>query len=264
MNADEGTGDHPAHAELQAGDLVGHLADPIELVERDHLLVGRHLEHAVLGGVDDRPPGADVLLPQLLEDLGAGGGLVAEHPAPDALLEGLDDLGREAARVGPEGLLGHEPGHLPVSGRGVLAGAALGHLAEGPFGLRVPSAVEGRRQIAQTERAQVRDLHVARSEDVPEGVAPFVAEGSRVGRRTHAQTIADDDDGAPEGPHQDRSERHRVATASASAASAHQATCSWWRNQVICRLAYRMVSLTISRRASSTPSAPRTMAAACR
>src|SRR5207249_766363 len=81
VGSDEGTGDHPADAELQARDLVPDPADAIQLLEGDDPLVGRDLEDAILRRVDDRMASAQMLFAELLQDLRARGGRVAEHAA---------------------------------------------------------------------------------------------------------------------------------------------------------------------------------------
>src|SRR5438093_7984632 len=112
-----------------------------------------------------------MLFAELLQDLRAGSRLVAEDRPADARLEGTDDLGREPGRIGPERSLGHQAGHLPVAGGRVLAGAALGHLPEGPVGPRIAGPGEARGEVAEAEGAQVGDLHVPGCENVSEGVA---------------------------------------------------------------------------------------------
>ena len=64
--------------------LAGRAAGLVQLLERHRLLVGGDLEDAVGRRVDDPRAGALVLLPQPLDDLGARGGDVADHPAAGA------------------------------------------------------------------------------------------------------------------------------------------------------------------------------------
>ena len=79
--ADERARDHAARCRSSSHSSRAILADAIQLGERDDLLVRGDLEHAVGRGVDDRLAGAHVLGAELVEDLGAGGGLVAERAA---------------------------------------------------------------------------------------------------------------------------------------------------------------------------------------
>ena len=73
--------DHAADRVLAGEDLARGAAGLVELLERDRLLVRRDLEDRVGGGVDDPLAGALMLLAELLDDLRARGGLVAEHAA---------------------------------------------------------------------------------------------------------------------------------------------------------------------------------------
>ena len=120
--ADERPRDHAAHFVRSAQDLARRLADLVEFPQRDDFFVRGDLEDAVGRGVDDRRAGAHVLLAQFLDDLGAGGGLVAERAAADAALEFVHDLGREAVRIERKRLVQMDADHFPVAGGRVLAG----------------------------------------------------------------------------------------------------------------------------------------------
>ena len=76
----------------------------VELLERDRLLVRGDLEDRVGRRVDDPLAGPLVLLAELLDDLRARRGLVAEHAAPGPVHERVDHVVREAVRVGRERL----------------------------------------------------------------------------------------------------------------------------------------------------------------
>ena len=85
----ERAGDHPADGVL-AGEQPSRDAAPlVQRRQRHHVLVRRDLEHGVAARVHDGLAGADVLLAELRDDLGARRGDVAEDPAPDRLLERL-------------------------------------------------------------------------------------------------------------------------------------------------------------------------------
>ena len=73
-------------------------AGVVQLLQRDRLLVGGDLKDAVGRGVDDPVAGALVLLAELLDDLGAGGGVVADHAAPGLARELVQQLLRKAVR----------------------------------------------------------------------------------------------------------------------------------------------------------------------
>ncbi len=96
--AGEGAGDDAADFIGAAKDIARGFADFVELEERDHFFVRGHLKNAVGGGVDNGRAGADVLFAQLLDDLRAGGGFVAQRVASDTALEGLHHFGRKAMR----------------------------------------------------------------------------------------------------------------------------------------------------------------------
>src|SRR4029079_4881223 len=131
---------------------------------------------------------------ELVEDDGAGGGLVAEGLAADAPLVLANDLGRKAARVGAEGVGDNETHHLPMAGNRVLAVADLAHAAIG----RRRRVTRGRlrQRVQQAEARHRRELLMVRLQDVAEGVGALGAEVGRVGELTDAEGVADDDDGA--------------------------------------------------------------------
>jgi hypothetical protein len=209
----------------QARDLVAGAAPLVERLERDEILVGGDLEHAVPGRVQDGRPGPQVLGAQLLQDFRSRSGLVAQDLAADASLEGLHDLRREPFGVDAEGVFGDDARHLPVAGGGVLARAALGHLPEGAIGARATRAIERRSQVAEAEAGQIRNRHRPRRQDMAEGVASLVAEGGGVGRLANPEPIANDDDRAPEGAAHGPSIQ-RSAAAKASSGSANQMAVS--------------------------------------
>src|SRR3990172_8109069 len=101
--------------------------------------MGCNLKDTVGRGVDDGLAGPNMLLAQLLDDLGAGRWKVTEDLPADGLAEGLDDLGRKTAGVGGEGFTDPHSHHLPVAGRGVFSLRALGHLSEGALRMSRPS-----------------------------------------------------------------------------------------------------------------------------
>ena len=90
----------------------------------EDVVVGGDLQHRVGRRVEDQLAGAQVMLgPELLDDLGAAGGLVAAEAQARGLLDGGDDLGREAVGVGRQRRRRHHAHELPVAGGRVLAGA---------------------------------------------------------------------------------------------------------------------------------------------
>ena len=103
-----------------------------------------------------------MLLAQLLDNLGPGRRRVAEHRAPDRLLERLDDLRREALRIQGEGSLQDDAAHLPMPRGRVLARRALGEPAVGGprRGLR-------RHALDRGEQAEAQPLEVRGVDPTP-------------------------------------------------------------------------------------------------
>ena len=94
------------------------------------------LEDRVGGSVDDRLPGGDVLVAEVLDDTGTGSRPVAQDAAADGALEWLHHLRRKTVWVGREGALEDDAHHLPVTGGRVFAGATLEKPAVGRLGPR--------------------------------------------------------------------------------------------------------------------------------
>ena len=134
--AGERARDHAAHFVRSAQNLARRLAHLVEFPERDHFLVRGDLEDAVGRGVDDGRAGAHVLDAEFLDDLGAGGGLVAQRTAADAAFEFAHHVRREAVRIERERLGEMNADHFPMAGGGVLAGRRQGALAVGAGGRR--------------------------------------------------------------------------------------------------------------------------------
>ncbi len=191
--AHERPGDHAPHLVRRRQEFPGGLADPVELLHRDHLLVRRHLEDAVGRGVDDGLARAQVLLAQLLDDLGARSRLVAQRPPADGRFELFHQLGGKTVRVGGEGMLLVEPGHLPVPGGGVLAVRGDGGPAVGPGGSGRRLQVGQRLDVGQPQANQGGQLQRARGRHVAQGVPPRVAEPGRVGHRADAHAVEHDE-----------------------------------------------------------------------
>ena len=133
-----------------AQDLAGDRTIAVELLQRHHLDVAGDLEHAVRRRVDDGPPGDHVLPAKLRDDLGARGGFVAQHIAPDPPAERTQHLFGETIGIHREGPGGDHPHVLPVAVGGVLTGGELGQPArqgegardrrDSPQGVQIPQA----------------------------------------------------------------------------------------------------------------------------
>ena len=180
--ADEGSRDHSRHTEgIQ--DASRFDGDLVESLEAEVLLVRRDLEDAVRAGVDDRLARPDVLLAELGDHRGSRRGPVAEDPlelaAPD---ERVDDLRREAVGEGGERALQRAPHHLPVTGRGVLAGGLLGTAPEHCFRIARFRELLHADDVAQPQLDQPGCLQTSsRGDDVIEGVRPRITEALGIG-----------------------------------------------------------------------------------
>ena len=194
--AGEGPRDHAAHFVRSAQDLARGLAHLVELPERDDFFVRGDLEDAVGGGVDDRRAGAHVLVAEFLDDLGAGGGLVAERAAAGAAFEFAHDVGREAVRVERKRLGEMDADHLPVAGGGVLAGRGERALAVGAGGGGGGGDAGERLDVAEAQARQVRQLDAADARDVAQRVAARVAILRGIGHFADADAVENDPDDA--------------------------------------------------------------------
>ena len=75
-SAHKGTGNDPAYAVISPENFPGFPAGIVQLLKGNHILMGRHLEHGVGGGVDD-PFARFHVLPAVIPDhVGAGIGKV--------------------------------------------------------------------------------------------------------------------------------------------------------------------------------------------
>ena len=132
-----GAGNDPAHAVVTLENGSRLPAALIQLLQRDPLFVCRHLEDGVGGGVNDPLTRFLLLHTVVMDDGGAGVGLVAQDPPACSLLKFLQNLLREALRIRGHGLGRNHTGDLPVADGGVLAHRGLCQLANGPIGVRL-------------------------------------------------------------------------------------------------------------------------------
>ena len=166
----------------------------VELLERDRLLVRGDLEDGVGRRVDDPLPRLLVLLAELLDDLGPGGGLVAEHAAARAVHERVDHLVREPVRIGRERCRRDDAHQLPVTGGRVLPLRPLEQPARDRRRVGLRRAALERLDVAEAERLQVRQVEPAdRSGDVPERVRALVTAVGRVRQLPRADGVEHDD-----------------------------------------------------------------------
>jgi hypothetical protein len=116
-----------------------------------------------------------VLLAQLLDDLRARRGLVAENAATGLVHERVDDLVRKAVRVRRERRRRDDTHQLPVAGGGVLALRTLEQPAGDRWSPGLRRAAFERHDVAETECLEVREVEPAdRLRDVAERVRALV------------------------------------------------------------------------------------------
>src|SRR6266566_1257732 len=131
--AGEGARDDPADFARSVEHSARDFAHSVKLRDRDHFFVRRNLEYAVARGVNNREPRAHMLLAQFLDDLGAGGGLVADRFAANLALKLLDQLARETLFVDRKRLGKPYARHFPMSGGRVLPWRMRGTFAVASF-----------------------------------------------------------------------------------------------------------------------------------
>ena len=134
----KGTGDDPAHAVLSPEDASGLAAGVVKLLQGDLLLMGRHLEHRVGGGIEDPLAGIQLLLAVIPDHVGAGIGQVAQPAPAGGRLKGVQHLFRKALGIGGQRVRGHHTRDLPVADGGILTHGGLrqpGHGSGGSGGL---------------------------------------------------------------------------------------------------------------------------------
>ena len=130
------------------------------------------------------------LFAQLDEDGRSGRGLVAQDAPAGPPGELRNDLGREAPRKGREPALQHDAADLPVAGRAVLPRAGGLRGAERCGRHRRGREPGERRAVPDAQPLEARQVDAARgAEDVAQGVAPRVAVGAGVVRRSDSQPV---------------------------------------------------------------------------
>ena len=170
-------------------DFPGDAAVFIQLLRRDHVLVGGDLEDGIGGGIDDQIPGGHMFVAEDVDDLGAGPGGVGQHAPAGFFPEGREDLFREALGIEGEGLRRDEPRQFPVAGGGILAPGGLRHApvgGSGPAGLwQAVHAVDP----AQTQADEIGDMELRRAGAGPQGAGAGVSEGVGVRQGAHAEGV---------------------------------------------------------------------------
>ena len=145
--------------------------------------------------------GAHVLVAELLDDDGTARRPVAEPAQPGLARERVHDLGRKAVRVRRERLVEAHPDHLPVPGRGVLAGRELGAAAPRRSGVLAWSDPFDARDVAEPHGAEVGHLQAPNcARGVAERVAADIAVVRGIGKLTHTDRVEHENDRTRRGP----------------------------------------------------------------
>ena len=175
--------DHSGDGEVADQQFAGDPAGRVQLFDRRRLFVGGDLEHRVGRRVHDPIAGLLVPFSQPLDDLGAGGGLVADHSPPGGLGKAVEQLGGEAVGESGERLLGDDSHHLPVAGGGIHSAAALCQTAVHRRGIPAWRTAPHGQDVAKAKRCQRGQFETAdRIGDMLQGAGTGGAELRRVGQ----------------------------------------------------------------------------------
>ena len=161
----------------------------VQLLQRDQLLMGRHLEHRVGGGIDDPLAGIQLLLAVIPNHIGAGIGLVAQPAPAGGLGKGIQHLLGEALRVGGQGLGRDHTGNLPVADGGVLAHGAFRQPGIGSCGGIHPGQTLHPVNVAQTRGDHIGNVQLPGGCTGSQGVNVPISKGFAVRHGTDAEGI---------------------------------------------------------------------------
>ena len=216
--ADERPGDHAADMQRVA-QVPHHLAEIIEALEPEMLLMRGDLQNGVDGSVADRHAGPDMLLAEILDHRGSRRVAIGEdarHPAlPDHRFRQFGRKGGDGVGEIPPVEAGRQAGDLPMAGRRVLA---AGHFLRGAVEARLqPSAgvaVEGksaaqpggvrqaqRRHCGKTQRSLAQAFAVAAAvgaglRDMSERIRAVIAVACGVCCAADAEGVENEDESA--------------------------------------------------------------------
>ena len=162
--------------------LAGDLADLIKTIDGNDLLVGRDLKNGIGRRVDDRLAGPDVLFAELLDDLGAARGMIAENAGHRRLRNKfIDNAWRKTVWKGRKRLLQNDPGHLPVAGGRVLAVRLERAFSKAADGFADSRDAGERTNIPESQPLKIRQISLRDSRMCPIVSAPaspqFAASG---------------------------------------------------------------------------------------
>ena len=180
---------YAAYAVLALHDLSGLVADVIELLDRNDVLVSRDLQNAVSARVDDEISGLNVMLAVVPYDICAGIGLVADYPSARSLGQLVQDLLREALVICRERFRRYHARHLPVAYRRVLAAGLLVHAAVAAVDLVLRIIERRTRDVLESELFHDRHVHLAALVAAAESIGSGIAEVSRVRSASDARAV---------------------------------------------------------------------------
>src|ERR1700733_10797711 len=149
----------------------------------------RDLKDTVAGCVNDRLACSNVLFAKLLDDFGAGGGLVTDRAAANLLFERFDDFALKAVRINREGLIEPDARHFPVTRRRVFAGRMCGAFSERSDRSGSWRQMFEWRDVSEPHLHEHRNLKGPRLGDVSERISTDVAIVCRVRQRADADAV---------------------------------------------------------------------------
>ena len=184
-----GSGNHPAHTVLAPENFSCLAAGVVQFFQGNPILIGRHLEHRVGGGIDDPLAGALLLLTVVPDHVGAGIGSIAKHPPAGGRFKFIQNLFRKPLRVGRQGRGRNQARDFPVADGGVLTHGGLpqpGHrtCGGGSFG-KAGNPID----IAQSGGDHIGDLKLCRGCTGGQGVDAHIAKAFGIRHLADAEGI---------------------------------------------------------------------------
>ena len=135
-----------------------------------------------------------MFLAELLNDLRAGGDLVAQNASTRPVHERVDHIVREAVRIRRHRLRCHDAHQLPVAGRRVLALRPLDQATCDGRRAGLRRTTFERLDVSQAERLEIREVEAAdRARDVSERVRALVTVFRRIGKLSRSNGVEHDD-----------------------------------------------------------------------
>ena len=182
-----------SHSMPALEDLSCFVAGIVKLLQGNELLVGGNLEHGVCRGVDNPLSGFSLLLTVVLDDLGAGIGLVAENAPAGGFFEGIQHLLGEALGIGGQRLRRDDTGDLPVADGGILAHGGLPAFAVGSGDRLGPFKAGDSVDISKACRDHVGDVQLFGGGTGGQSVDVEITELFGIGQLAHAEGVQYDE-----------------------------------------------------------------------